>query len=82
MLAETGLDDERHGDTGSGTETSGECDDEDGCEGSGEDEEGKGAFYFFLYECKYFLFVFVVANYNVVHYNLYRLPSSSKIYIL
>ncbi|XP_047666375.1 glypican-5b isoform X2 [Tachysurus fulvidraco] len=43
MWAETGLDDEWHKplhiDGGSGTETSGECDDEDGCEGSGAHEE-------------------------------------------
>ncbi|KAG7327482.1 hypothetical protein KOW79_009088 [Hemibagrus wyckioides] len=46
MWAETGLDDEWHEplhvDSGSGTETSGECDDEDGCEGSGEHEEETG----------------------------------------
>ncbi|KAK2869261.1 hypothetical protein Q7C36_001132 [Tachysurus vachellii] len=44
MWAETGLDDEWHKPLhidggGSGTETSGECDDEDGCEGSGVHEE-------------------------------------------
>lgn len=46
MLAEIGLDEEQHKhmDSGSGMETSGECDDEDGCEGSGEDKEEIGAF--------------------------------------
>lgn len=48
MWAETGLDDGRqehlHVDSGSGMETSGDCDDEDGCEGSGEDEEEIGVF--------------------------------------
>ncbi|KAI5101129.1 glypican 5b precursor [Silurus meridionalis] len=46
MWIETGLDDGQHGllhvDSGSGTETSGECDDEDGCEASAEDEEEIG----------------------------------------
>ncbi|XP_053368571.1 glypican-5b isoform X1 [Clarias gariepinus] len=46
MVAEMGLDDVRHKhlhlDSGSGAETSGECDDEDGCASSGEDEEEIG----------------------------------------
>lgn len=61
MWAETGLIDERlYVDGGSGTESSGECDDEDGCEGSGEDEQEIGAF-FSLMDANIFLFIFAVA---------------------
>lgn len=64
MWAETGLNGKRsYEDGGSGTETSGECDDEDGCEGSGEDEQNKGAF-LFLNGCKYIFVCFCGSNYN------------------